>query len=97
MSDNEKALSWIEKIAAVAAKVFESRMQDVVRCRIATVVSINNGIYTVRLLSSPADGSEDFTVSSKTTDTITAGDAVYLYYVGDLTNAYIAMRIQEGS
>lgn len=95
LSDNDKANRWIDKIAEISDKVAVARKANVVQTAIATVVSVNASDYTVRLLSSPDDGSQDFNVVSKTVEQISVNDPVMLHYVGDLTNAYIAMPLDS--
>jgi len=61
---------------------------------LAVVVSATEGSYevTVRLLSSPDDGSEDFVSRNQSGESLIAGDTVWLHYWGNLTNSYIAIR-----
>ena len=97
LTDNDKAQRWIETIAEISAKVAEASKENVVQTAIAKVVAQAGNHYVVRLLSSPDDGSQDFNVFSKTTETLSADDNVFLFYIGDLTNAYIAMRVDGGN
>ncbi len=97
LTDNDKANRWIEKIAEISGKVADASKSNVVQTAIATIVSDNGDSYTVRLLSSPEDGSQDFDVYSKTSETLRAGDNVFLYYIGDFTNAYIEMLVDGGN
>lgn len=95
LTDNDKANKWIERIAEISEKVSKASKANVVQTAMATVISVNDDDYTVRLLSSPDDGSEDFDVVSKTVEQISVNDPVMLHYVGDLTNAYIAMLLDS--
>ena len=97
LTDNDKANRWIDKIADISNKVAVANKRNVVQTAIATIISMNANDYTVRLISSPDDGSQDFNVYSKATETFAANDAVMLHYVGDLTNAYIAMKLDGGN
>lgn len=97
LTDNDKASKWIERIAEISAKVAEASKNNVVQTAIATIISVNSDDYTVRLLSSPDDGSQDFHAYSKTTEVLQEGDNVFLYYIGDLTNAYIEMLVDGGN
>lgn len=97
LTDNDKAGKWIERIAEISGKVAEASKANVVQTVIATVISKNTDDYTVRLLSSPDDGSQDFNVYCKTNEAVQEGDSVFLYYIGDLTNAYIAMLVDGGN
>ena len=97
LSDNDKAQRWIETIADISEKVAESSKTNVVQTTLATIVSANANDYTVRLLSGPDDGSQDFNVYSKTTEVLQANDPVFLFYIGDLTNAWIGMKMDGGN
>ena len=97
LSDNDKANRWIDKIAEISDKVAVARKSNVVQTAMATIISVNASDYTVRLLSSPDDGSQDFQAYSKTTEVLHVGDNVFLYYIGDLTNAYIEMLVDGGN
>ena len=97
LSDNDKANRWIDKIADISNKVAVANKRNVVQTAIATIISKNANDYTVRLLSSPDYGSEDFNVINRTVESLAVNDPVMLHYVGDLTNAYIAMKLDGSS
>ena len=91
-SEAREFLSIIRGEAEKVAKDFGDRQSSIYAC-LAVVTDIDeSGDISVRLLSSPADGSQDFVVPNLSGSVIEAGDSVWLHYWGDYTNAYIGIR-----
>ena len=89
-------LSIIRGEAEKVVKDFGDRQSSVYSC-LAVVTAISaSGDISVRLLSSSADGSQDFVVRNRSGSTLEIGDSVWLHYWSDYTNVYIAMRNEGG-
>ena len=96
MRDEEKAKKLIDVVSDIASKVIEQRLSNVVQTKLAYVTSITyntNGsaIYRVRLSSSNSD---EFECPKLCINELSVGDYVWLNYIGDITNAYIAMPVE---
>lgn len=96
MKDAEKARKLLDVISVVASNVVEKRLDNVVQTKLAYVTSITyntNGsaIYRVRLSSSNSD---EFECPKLCINELSVGDYVWLNYIGDITNAYIAMPVE---
>ena len=90
-----EAKEFLSIIRDEAAKVYKdmSEKQSVVFTCLATVItSSGSGSATVRLLTSPSDGSQDFVASNPYSIVLTNGNSVWLHYWGDYTNSYIALK-----
>ena len=91
-SEAREFLSIIRGEAEKVVKDFGDRQSSIYAC-LAVVTDVSEaGAISVRLLSSPADGSQDFVVPNLSGSVIEAGDSVWLHYWGDYTNAYIGIR-----
>ena len=91
--NNADGNDFLDSILKFTDKIFKKRMSSVLQVATATVISINgDGVPTVRLLSSPSDGSEDFTAENESGKTLLANDMVRLYYWGTLSTAYVARK-----
>ena len=96
MRDEEKAKKLIDVVSDIASKVTEQRLSNVVQTKLAYVTSITyntNGsaIYRVRLSSSNSD---EFECPKLCINELSVGDYVWLNYIGDITNAYIAIPVE---
>ena len=97
-SDTDSAKGFLGVIRDVASKVFKSKIdsENIVSASLAIVVETTSSENVmVRLLSSPDDGSQDFTARNRTGESLTAGDSVWLHRWGNYTNTYIAIRNWE--
>ena len=83
----------IGEVGAKAAKASDAN-RAYVFMSLALVVGVGEDSATVRLLSSPDDGSEDFVSPNHTSKTLTVGDAVWLMCWGQYTNSIIFLRNQ---
>ena len=84
---------FLDSISKFIDKIFKKKMSSVLQVATATVISVDGGgVPTVRLLSSPSDGAEDFTVENESGKTLMANDMVRLYYWGTLSTAYVARK-----
>jgi len=91
-SEAREFLSIIRGEAEKVVKDFGDRQSSIYAC-LAVVTNISeSGVISVRLLSSPSDGSQDFVARNHSGSVLEVGDSVWLHYWGDYTNAYIAMR-----
>lgn len=91
-SEAREFLSIIREEAEKAAKNFGDKQSSVYAC-LAVVTDVSeSGSISVRLLSSPSDGSQDFVVRNRSGSTLEVGDSVWLHYWSDYTNVYIAVR-----
>ena len=101
MSDwtSNEAREFLSIIRGEAEKVVKDlgdRQSSIYAC-LAVVTDVSeSGDISVRLLSSPADGSQDFVVRNRSGSTLEVGDSVWLHYWSDYTNVYIAMRNSGG-
>ena len=96
MKDAEKARKLLDVISVVASNVVEKRLDNVVQTKLAYVTSITyntngNAIYRVMLSSSNSD---EFECPKLCINELSVGDYVWLNYIGDITNAYIAMPVE---
>ena len=94
-NDTDSAKGFLSVIKDVATKVFKAKVENenLVSASLAIVVeTTESDDVTVRLLSSPNDGSQDFTARNKTGEPLVEGDSVWLHHWGNYTNAYIAIR-----
>lgn len=90
---NSDGMALLSEIKKFIERIFKSKMSTLVQSASATVISIaESELVTVRLTNSPSDGSQDFEVRNQSGEPLVASDAVILYYTGDYTNAYIAIR-----
>jgi len=89
---NADGNDFLDLISNFIDKIFKKKMSSVIQVATATVISMNDTIPTVRLLSSPNDGSEDFTVENESGKTLVANDIVRLFYWGTLSNAYVGKK-----
>lgn len=95
---------WTSSEAKEFLDIIRGEMEKVVReqvvrqslsstCLAVVIDSSDPSAIIVRLLSSPADGSQDLSVRNKSGSILEDGDSVWLqYWGGDYTNAYIAVR-----
>ena len=95
MRDEEKAKKLIDVVSDIASKVIEQRLSNVVQTVLAVVVSVvsdpnGNDVHTVRLTSSNSD---EFECPKMCLNKLSPGDYVWLHYVGDVTNSYIAVPV----
>ena len=91
-NEAKEFLSIIRGEAEKVAKDFGDRQSSVYAC-LAVVTNISeSGDISVRLLSSPSDGTQDFVVRNRSGSALEVGDSVWLHYWSDYTNVYIAMR-----
>ena len=91
-NEAKEFLSIIRGEAEKVVKDFGDRQSSVYSClAVVTAISVSGDI-SVRLLSSPVDGSQDFVVRNRSGSTLEVGDSVWLHYWSDYTNVYIAMR-----
>ena len=68
-------------------------MTSIVQVATAVVISLDvDDVPTVRLLSSPSDGSEDFVAENNSGQSLSINDTVRLFYWDTLTNAYVARK-----
>ena len=92
---SEDAREFLGIIRNEASKVFRelsAQTSSICAC-LAVITNISeSGDISVRLLSSPDDGSQDFVARNRSSSTLEVGDSVWLHYWGDYTNAYIAVR-----
>ena len=85
-------LSIIRGEAEKVVKDLGNRQSSIYAC-LAVVTDVSeSGAISVRLLSSPVDGSQDFVVPNQSGSVIEVGDSVWLHYWGDYTNVYIGIR-----
>ena len=88
-----EANDFLYSIKNFIEKIFKKKMKTLVQVALATVISASESEeVTVRLSSSPADGSQDFLVRNHTGEALVPGDSVWIHYWDTLTNAYIAIR-----
>jgi len=95
MSDIQSAKDFLKIISDTAAKVFKAKCDETqfVYACLANVISVSESDeVTVRLLSGPDDGSQDFLSRNMTGEALVEGDSVWLHYWGNYTNTYIAIR-----
>lgn len=95
MREEERARKFLDAISGVVAKAIEQRMGNVVQTALAQIASITVGpdeekIHTVRLLSYDL---EEFECPKMCMNNLSVGEYVWLHYIGDLTNAYIAVPV----
>lgn len=94
-NDSATAKTLLSVIKEIAEKVFKAKSEstNVVQSSLAIVVeTTESDDVLVRLLSSPEDGSQDFTARNKTGEPLVEGDSVWLHHWGNYTNSYIAIR-----
>lgn len=93
-SSNEarEFLSIIRGEAEKVCKDILSKQSVLLACLAVVITAAGTGDATVRLLSSPSDGSQDFVVKNSHAIPLINGDSVWLHYWGDYTNAYIALK-----
>lgn len=99
MREEERARKFLDAISGVVAKAIEQRLGNVVQTALAQITSITvdqNGdaAYFVRLSSSD---SGEFECPKICVNKLSVGDYVWLHYIGDLTNAYIALPVSPSS
>ena len=85
-------LSIVREEAEKVAKNFGDKQSSVYACLAVVTDITESGSISVRLLSSPSDGSQDFVVRNRSGSTLEVGDSVWLHYWSDYTNVYIAVR-----
>lgn len=85
-------LSIIRGEAEKVVKDFGDKQSSVYACLAVVTDIAASGDISVRLLSSPSDGSQDFVVRNRSGSVLEVGDSVWLHYWSDYTNVYIAMR-----
>ena len=95
-NEAKEFLSIIRGEAEKVVKDFGDRQSSVYSCLAVVTAIPASGDISVRLLSSPADGSQDFVVRNRSGSTLEVGDSVWLHYWSDYTNVYIAMRNAGG-
>lgn len=91
-SEAKEFLAIIRSEAEKAAKNYANKQSSVFACLAIVTDIAESGAITVRLLSSPSDGSQDFVVRNRSGSTLEVGDSVWLHYWSDYTNVYIAVR-----
>ena len=91
-NEAKEFLSIIRGEAEKVVKDFGDRQSSIYAC-LAVVADVSEaGAISVRLLSSPDDGSQDFVVPNQSGSVLGVGDSVWLLHWGDYTNAYIGIR-----
>jgi hypothetical protein len=96
-NEAKEFLSIIRGEAEKVVKDFGDRQSSIYAC-LAVVTDVSEaGAISVRLLSSPDDGSQDFVVPNQSGSAIEVGDSVWLHYWGDYTNAYIGIKNGDNS
>lgn len=91
-NDAKEFLDIIRSEAEKAVKNYANKQSSVFACLAIVTDIAESGAITVRLLSSPSDGSQDFVVRNRSGSTLELGDSVWLHYWSDYTNVYIAVR-----
>jgi len=91
-NDAKEFLDIIRSEAEKAARNYANKQSSVYACLAIVTDIAESGAITVRLLSSPSDGSQDFVVRNRSGSTLEVGDSVWLHYWSDYTNVYIAVR-----
>ena len=98
MSDwtSNEAREFLSIIRGEAEKVVKDlgdRQSSVYACLAVVTDIAASGDVTVRLLSSPSDGSQDFVVRNRSGSTLEVGDSVWLHYWSDYTNVAAAAAV----
>jgi len=91
----KEAREFLEIMRGEAEKVYKEqgdKRSSVYACMAVVTDVAESGDISVRLLSSPSDGSQDFIVPNQSGSVVDVGDSVWLHYWGDYTNAYIGIR-----
>ena len=90
--DTKLAKEFLDVMKTVSAKTFDSK-SNILKTALAVVIDASDSITpTIRLLSSPSDGSQDFEILNMSGELLTDGDAVWVNYWDGFTNAYISVK-----
>ena len=91
-SEAREFLAIIRDEAAKVYKDMTAKTSVICTCLAVVITATGTGAATVRLLTSPSDGSQDFVASNPYSISLTNGNSVWLHYWGDYTNSYIALK-----